>query len=71
MNEKGFLFIAEIMQSWLDSGEDVVGLKANHIMEEASKFVGFGLDLDKGPSIPLNIVDVASNLVLEVLHVEF
>ena len=41
MDEKGFLLIAVVVESWLDGGKDVVGFKADHIMEESSEFVSF------------------------------
>jgi len=70
MNEKRLLLIAEVMKSWLDGGQDVVGLEADYVVEEASEFVGFGLDFNKGTGISLDVINMASNLVLKVLHIE-
>jgi hypothetical protein len=72
MYEQTILFLVVIVQPWLNRGKDVVWLKTDHVMEEASELVHLALNFDQGSSIFLDKVDVRNNLVLEVfiLHIE-
>ena len=41
MDEKGFLFLVVIVESWLDGGQNIVWLEANHVVKEPSELVDF------------------------------
>ena len=56
------------MQPWLDTGEDVVGLEADDVVEEATELISLRLDLDGGASIFADKFDVRVHLGLKILH---
>jgi hypothetical protein len=49
------------MESWFNAGENIVWLKADHIMQEPSKFVYFTFDFNHRSSIFLDKVNMATN----------
>lgn len=73
MDEQTLLFFIVIVKSWLNTGENIIGLKTDHIMQESSKFVDLTLDFDLGSCILLDKIDMGHDLVLEVFvfHVQF
>ncbi len=46
MDVKLLRVFIEIVQSWPAWSQDIVRLKADHVVEEASEFVNLALDLD-------------------------
>ena len=54
------------MQSWFDTGEDVVWFKADHVVQETSEFVYFTFDFDHWSSVFLNEVYVLTNFRFEL-----
>ena len=66
MNKERLLLFIIIMQSWFDTGEDVVWFKADHVVQETSEFVYFTFDFDHWSSVFLNKVDVLTNFRFEL-----
>lgn len=69
VDEQRLLLIAVIVEPGLDRSQDVVWLKTNHIVQEASELVSLRFDLDRWTSISLDVLDVAADFVFKVLHV--
>ena len=64
MDEQRLLLLIVIMKTRLDACKDIVGLKANDVVEEAPELVNFRFDFDDWASVLLHKVNVVSNFYL-------
>lgn len=61
------------MESWFNTGENIIWLEADNVMQEPSKFVYFAFDLNNRSGIFLDKVDVLTNFRFKfrILRLEF
>ena len=55
-----FKLFVKVVQTWLFRLQDEIGLKREHIAQEASKFIDFAADFNVGP----RVVEHKSGVVL-------
>jgi hypothetical protein len=46
-----FKLFVKVVQTWLFRLQDEIGLKREHIAQEASKFIDFAADFNVGPRV--------------------
>jgi hypothetical protein len=65
VDKKTFLLFIVIMQPRLYTGQNIIGLKTNHIMKKSSEFIYFGFYFDDRSRIFLNKIDMIPNFRFE------
>ena len=68
VNEEALLLLRIVVKPGLDTRQDVIWLKADDIVQEASELVRLGFYLNSRPSILAHKFDVRMHLRFKILH---
>ena len=67
MDEQTFMFFIVVVQSWLDTGQNVIGLKTNNVVQESPKFVYLRFHFDLRSGVHLHRINVRVDHVFELI----